>query len=521
MVTGRVYLVGAGPGDPGLITVKGLERLRAADCILYDSLIPERLLAEARPGCEAIHVGHRAGSRTMPQGDINRLLIEKARAGKTVVRLKGGDPFVFGRGGEECEALAEAGVPFEVVPGVTSAVAVPAYAGIPVTHRDRASSVAFVTGHPRADATEEDGEEDGGIDYAKLATGVDTLVFLMGVRNLPRIAGQLMAHGRPATTPVALIRWGTKPEQRTLTGTLGDIAEQVRAADFRPPALIVVGEVVRLRERLSWFETRPLFGRRIVVTRSREQASDLVLRLEALGAEVIEVPTLQIDDPEDWGPVDEAVRRIGEFDWIAFTSQNGVDRFLGRLFASGRDARALASVKICAIGPATASRLEAYGLRADLRPERNVAESLAEAFGKLDVRGKRVLLPRPAVAREVLPEALAGMGAEVTEVVVYRTAPPDTPLEGLRERFRSGEVDLVTFTSSSTVIHFVEMLGDGAGAGLPGHLADRVRGASIGPITSQTARQKGIAVVAEADPDDVTIPGLVRAIERYFQDLKK
>jgi uroporphyrinogen III methyltransferase/synthase len=410
-------------------------------------------------------------------------------------------------------------VPFEVVPGVTSAVAVPAYAGIPVTHRDRASSVAFITGHPRADAADGE-EEDGGIDYAGLATGADTLVFLMGVHNLGRIAGQLMAHGRPADTPVALIRWGTKPEQRTLTGTLGEIAERVRAADFRPPALIVVGEVVRLRERLSWFETRPLFGRRIVVTRSREQASDLAGRLEALGAEVIEVPTLRIEDPEDWGPADEAIRRIGEFDWVAFTSRNGVDRFLGRLFASGRDARALASAKLCAIGPATASRLEAYGLRADLRPERNVAESLAEAFGGLDVRGKRVLIPRPAVAREVLPGALKALGAGVTEVVVYRTVRPDASLEGLRARFRRGEVDLVTFTSSSTVAHFVEMLGDGMDAGLPEPLKDRIRGASIGPVTSQTARQKGIAVVAEADPDDITVPGLVRAIERYFQDLK-
>ena len=436
MAIGKVYLVGAGPGDPGLITVKGLERLRAADCVLYDALIPERLLAEVRPGCEVIHVGHRAGSRTMTQGDVNRLLIEKAWAGKAVVRLKGGDPFVFGRGGEECEALAEAGVPFEVVPGVTSAVAVPAYAGIPVTHRDWASSVAFVTGHSRADATDEDGEDDGGIDYAKLATGVDTLVFLMGVRNLTRIAGQLVAHGRPASTPVALIRWGTKPEQRTLTGTLADVAERARSADLRPPALIVVGEVVRLRERLSWFEARPLFGRRIVVTRSREQASDLVQRLEDLGAEVIEVPAIQIDDPEDWGDVDGAIRRIGEFHWVAFTSQNGVDRFLGRLFRSGRDVRALASARICAIGPATASRLEAYGLRADLRPERNVAESLAEAFSRIDVRGRRVLLPRPAVAREVLPEALTAMGAEVTEVVVYRTVRPAAHPEGLRERLR-------------------------------------------------------------------------------------
>jgi len=520
MKVGKVYLVGAGPGDPGLITVKGLERLRAADCVLYDSLVPERLLDEVRPGCEAIHVGHRAGSRTMTQEDIHRLLIEKARAGKAVVRLKGGDPFVFGRGGEECEALAGAGVPFEVVPGVTSAVAVPAYAGIPVTHRDWASSVAFVTGHARADATDEDDEDDGGIDYAKLATGVDTLVFLMGVRNLPRIVEQMIAHGRPAATPVALIRWGTRPEQRTLTGTLSDIAERARNADFRPPALIVVGEVVRLREHLSWFEARPLFGRRIVVTRSREQASDLVRRLGDLGAEVIEIPTIQIDDPEDWGPVDEAIRRIGEFHWIAFTSQNGVDRFLGRLFRSGRDVRALASARICAIGPATASRLEACGLRADLRPERNVAESLTEAFSRLDVRGKRVLLPRPAVAREVLPEALAAMGAEVTEVVVYRTVRPAAHLEGLRERLRRGEIDLVTFTSSSTVAHFVERLEDGADAGPSGPLRDRVRGASIGPATSRTAREKGIAVVAEADPDDVTIPGLVRAVEKYFQNLQ-
>ena len=435
-----------------------------------------------------------------------------------MVRLKGGDPFVFGRGGEECEALAEAGVRFEVVPGVTSAIAAPAYAGIPLTHRELASSVAFIAGHKRSGAFEEGDGEEACLGDSGFPVDADTLVFLMGVRNLPGIVAGLLGRGRAESTPVALIRWGTRASQGTVTGTLADIVERAREAGLGPPALIVVGEVVRLRERLSWFETKPLFGRRIVVTRSRHQAGDLVRLLEDLGAETIETPTIQIVDPEDWRPVDAAIRRLRDFDWLVLTSANGADRFFGRLLSLGLDCRALASAKVCAIGPATAARIEAHGLRPDLRPQQNVAESVVEVFGRIDLRGRKILIPRGAVARELLPRALADMGAEVTEVKVYRTVRPETRLDELRERLRRGEVDLVTFTSSSTVRHFVEMLSDRAGGGLEGDLARGIRGASIGPITSETAREHGISVVAQADLDDMTVTGLVRAIERHIRE---
>ncbi len=508
VATGKVYLVGAGPGDPGLVTVKGLDRIRSADCVLYDSLISMRLLNETRSDCERIYVGHRSGSRTLNQDEINGLLIANAKAGKIVVRLKGGDPFVFGRGGEECEALARAGVPFEVVPGITSAIAAPAYAGIPITHRDVARSVAFITGH-------QEGDDDLQLNLPGAISGADTLVFLMGVRNLPQIVDRLIESGHAPTTAVALIRWGTKPEQRTLIGDLSGIVELAENEDFQGPALIVVGEVVHMRKRLSWFEKKPLFGRRILVTRTRQQAPELIGLLEDLGGEAVAFPTIQIEDPDDWGPVDDAIRQLKEFHWIVFTSANGVDRFFARLFQAGFDARAVAGSRLCTIGPGTASRLKDYGLHPDLLPEQNVAESLVEAFGKQDLCGKKILLPRAAVARDVLPGALSKMGAEVCVVAVYRTVRPGVAPDSMKDKFKRGEVDLVTFTSSSTVSNFVDLLSQGGGNSES--LTGSIKGASIGPITTQAARDYGIEIVAEADPYDMTVSGLVKAIERYYQ----
>ena len=500
-----VYLVGAGPGDSGLITVRGLECIRKADVVLYDYLVNERLIGEVRPTTERIYVGKQAGAHTLKQDEINAVLIEKAREGKTVVRLKGGDPFVFGRGGEEALTLAKAGIPFEVVPGVTSGIAGPAYAGIPVTHRGLSSMITMVTGH------EDPTKEESDLDWERIAGVKGTLVLFMGVRNLPRIIKRLIDHGRDPKTPVALIRWGTTVRQETLVGTLADIREKAEHRGFKPPALIVVGEVVGLRDALSWFERRALFGRKIVVTRSRTQASELTKRLEALGAEAVEVPTIRIEEPEDWHAVDKAISELASFDWIVFTSVNGVDRFFERLFVRGEDVRHLREVRCCAIGPATAERLAYYHVQADLKPKQYVAESIVEAFKRMgNLRGRRALLPRADLARETLPRGLRELGLEVEEVIVYRTVPVEQCKGEVAERFERGEIDAVTFTSSSTVRNFVGMVGaERAGVWLKDVLV-----ASIGPVTTRTAQDLGIEVGIEAE--EYTIPGLVEAIREYF-----
>ncbi|HWP34573.1 MAG TPA: uroporphyrinogen-III C-methyltransferase, partial [Thermodesulfobacteriota bacterium] len=371
---GTVYLIGAGPGDPGLLTLRGAECLARADVVVYDYLASPLLLRHAREDAERVYVGKRGGGERTEQAAITALLIERARAGRTVARLKGGDPFIFGRGGEEAEALAAAGIPFEIVPGVTSAIAAPAYAGIPLTHRELASSVAFVTGH------EDPAKAAPAVDWARLATGADTLVLLMGVRTLPDVVARLLAHGRPPATPVAVIRWGTTPEQETVVGTLADIVARVEARGLAPPALAVVGEVVRLRERLAWFEAKPLFGRRIVVTRAREQASELARTLRELGALPIECPTIALEPPESWAALDAALDRLGEYDWVVFTSASGVRFFLERLRTRGRDVRALGRARICAIGPATAEAVAALGLAVDAVPAEYVAEGVVEAL---------------------------------------------------------------------------------------------------------------------------------------------
>jgi len=513
---GKVYLVGAGPGDPKLISLKGLECIREADVIIHDYLASPGLLVHARPDAEIIYVGKSGSKHTMEQDEINALLARKAREGKVVVRLKGGDPFIFGRGGEEALELAKNDIPFEVVPGISSAYAVPAYAGIPVTHRGLTSTVAFVTGH------EDPTKLDSDIDWEKLATGVGTIIFLMGVKNLPLIAKQLIRHGRSVYTPIALIRWGTTPRQQTLTGTLGDIVEKARKDNFKPPAIIVVGEVVSLREKLSWFEKKPLFGRRTMVTRSRTQASELVAALEELGAEEVEFPTIKIIPPRSYGELDAAIKKIlGSrlptpdsplpYDWLIFTSINGVSHFFERLWALNGDARDLKGVKLAAIGSATAGELEKMGLRVDYVPGEYRAEAVVEGFRKMGVEGLRILIPRARKAREVLPEKLKEMGAEVETVVAYETVIDRTSAGKARELLERGEIDIITFTSSSTVRNFVDLL---KGLDLS-RVLDGVKIACIGPITAKTAEDLGLKVDVIAK--EYTIKGLVQAIVLSYQ----
>jgi uroporphyrinogen III methyltransferase/synthase len=499
-----VYLIGAGPGDPGLITVKGLECLAAADVVVYDYLAAPNLLKHASPQAELIYVGKKGGDHTLPQAEINALILAKARENKAVARLKGGDPFVFGRGGEEAEILAEAGIPFEVVPGVTSAVAASAYAGIPLSHRKLTATVGFVTGH------EDPAKEASGIDWACLAKGIGTLVFFMGVKNLPHIVRELTRHGRSPRTPVALVRWGTTPEQVTVSGTLADIVERVQLAGLKSPAIIVVGEVVKLRDRLQWFERRPLFGKRIVVTRTREQASDLVGALSSFGAACLECPTIRIAPPDDPGPLDRALGDLKAFDWVVFTSVNGVSWFFKRLFDSGRDVRALGHVRTAAIGPATAERLKSFGLRSDLVPETYRAEAVIDAFRGWEVGGQSILLPRAQEARLILPEELTALGAVVRDVAAYKTEPAAGDRTALIERLEARAVDLITFTSSSTVKNFKGLLPEARFS----ELTAGVAAACIGPVTAETARRFGLDVRIEAQT--YTIPGLCDAILAYY-----
>ena len=499
MSRGRVYLVGAGPGDPGLLTLRGREVLALAEVVVYDALVSPRLLDYAPPAAERVYVGKRSSKHTLSQEDINRLLVEQAGRGKCVVRLKGGDPYVFGRGGEEALALVEAGIEFEVVPGVTAAVAAAAYAGIPVTHRKLASSVGLVTGH------EADDKEDSALDWDALARWKGTLVFYMGVANLPTIAGNLIRHGLRPETPAAVIHWGTTPRQRVVTGDLRSLPGLVEAAGITAPALILVGEVVALRERLNWFERRPLFGRRIVVTRLRAQASELAATLESLGAEVIEAPAIRIEPAEDATGLRQAVADRDAFDWIVFTSTNGVDAYFETLAGMGLDARALAGRRIAAIGPATAERLARLGIRADLQPERFTGAAVAAALAAgQDLAGVRILLPRADIAPKALTEALASKGALVREVVAYRTVPDLSNVETVSRMLAANEVDWLTFTSSSTVQNFVDAVGRDRVK------ASRARIASIGPTTSATLRSFGLEPAVEADPH--TIPALIDAI---------
>lgn len=503
MKTGKVYLVGAGPGDPGLISQKGLECITQADVIIYDHLLDERLLDLVRPEAERIYVGKTAGEHAKEQGEINQLLVDKAKVGKSVVRLKGGDPFVLGRGGEEAEALAHNHIPFEVVPGVSSAVAVPAYAGIPVTHRGLASSFAVITGH------EDPSKPSSSIAWEKLATGVDTLVFLMGMRNLPKIVAQLVEHGRPSNTPIAVIKDGTRPEQKTIVGSLADIVARVKEQHFTAPAVIVVGEVVRLREKLRWFDNRPLFGKHILVTRARHQASALSKFLSERGAQPIELPAIDIQATPDTKKLDQAISNLERYHWIAFTSVNGVEAFFQRLYSLKLDARTLGDIKIGAIGPATAKALETRGIISDYIPEVYTGQGFIAGLKNHDLAGQRFLLLRADIADKELTEGIGQLGAEVHEVAVYRTVPAFDAISRAKQMLLSGEIDVITFTSSSTVSNLVAVFKEEQPA------INSAKVACIGPKTADTAVRAGLRVDIVAS--EHTIPGLVVAIEHYFE----
>lgn len=503
MKTGKVYLVGAGPGDPGLITAKGLECLKQAEVVIYDHLLEARLLNVAPSEAERISVGKKAGQHTMPQDEINHLLVAKARKGKIVVRLKGGDPFVLGRGGEEAEALAQNHIPFEVVPGITSAVAVPAYAGIPVTHRRLASSFAVITGH------EDPTKDSPGINWEKLATGVDTLVCLMGMQNLPEIVARLIKHGRLPKTSVAVIQEGTSPEQETVVGTLENIVTKVKEHHLTSPAIIVIGEVVKLREKLRWFDNRPLHGKHILVTRARRQASALSQLLSERGARPIELPAIDIQEIADTKELDQTINHLTGYQWLIFTSVNGVTAFFQQLHALKLDARALSGLKIGVIGPATAEALVTRGIVPDYVPEVYTSEGIIAGLEKLKVHRQRFLLPRADIADKTLAEALRQLGAEVHEVTVYRTVPALKAVSQAKEILKSGEIDVITFTSSSTVTGLLT-----AFSGEPLTI-NNAKIACIGPKTADAAVKAGLRVDIMAR--EQTIPGLVAAIEDYFR----
>ena len=501
-MNGMVYLVGAGPGDYRLITLKGKECLEKADVVICDYLADKRLLAFAPENVEYIYVGKKAGNHAMRQEDISQLIADKAKEGKCVVRLKGGDPFVFGRGGEEAEVLKNNGVKFEIVPGVTSAIAAPAYAGIPVTNRKVAVSFAVVTGHE--DPTK--GKSD--INWEKLSTAVDTLVFLMGVGNLPHITSQLIKYGRSADTPAALVRWGTKTQQEVLITTVGKAAEDVIKHNLKPPAVFVVGNVVNLRSTIQWFDNKPLFGKNILITRARSQASKLTTALEELGANCIEAPAIKIAPPDDnYVSLDNAITKIHDYDWIIFTSTNGVERFFARLNEKNLDARCLSNAKIAAIGTATADKLKNYGIIADKIPTMFKAEGILKVLQNDIQKGSKVLIPRAQKAREALPIGLRQMGAIVDVAETYCTKMADTNKDDIKDLLKNNQIDMVTFTSSSTVENLLKLI-DGEKT-----LLNNVKTAVIGPITAKTCKNNGLKVDIEADV--YTIDGLVNKIKNF------
>jgi len=498
--TGKVYLVGAGPGDPGLITQKGRDCLAKAEVVIYDRLLDEQLLKVVSPKAERIYVGKAAGEHARSQSEINQLLVEKAREGKTVVRLKGGDPYVLGRGGEEAEGLRNGGIPFEVVPGVSSAIAVPAYAGIPVTHRRLSSSFAVITGH--------EAQGKSSINWEKLATAVDTLVFLMGMKNLPEIVVKLIKHGCSPDTPVAVIKEGTTPEQETVVGSLGDIVVKAEEHHLTPPAVIVVGEVVKLREKLRWFDNRPLFGKRILVTRARHQASALSQLLSERGAKPIELPVISIQPLHDTGELDGAISNLDQYQWLVFTSVNGVDAFFQRLYDLNLDSRALGRLKVGAIGPATAKALRKRGVIPDYIPQVYSSEGLIAGLSSWDIVGKCLLLPRADIADKKLTNGLTELGAEVHEIVAYRTVPQPEAMAQVSEMILLGQIDVITFTSSSAVSNLVA-----AFQGNPE--INNTKVACIGPKTAETAAKAGLKIDIVAS--EHTVHGLVVAIEDYFE----
>lgn len=505
---GKVYLVGAGPGDPGLITVRGKYLLEKAEVLVYDYLASRKLLKHVPKNAKLIYAGKKGGAKHMhTQQEINQMLVDHAKDGKIVVRLKGGDPFIFGRGGEELEELYKADIPFEVVPGVTSATAAATYAGIPITHREYTASVAFITGH------EDPAKDKSNVDWQKLATGAGTIVVYMGIKNLPIIVDNLLKYGRDPKTPVAVVRWASTPEQRTVVGTLDTITEVVSDAGIKPPSLIIVGDVVNLRETIDWYEKRPLFGKRIVVTRTREQASTLMIGLEENGANCLECSTINIEPVDSYEVFDSELERLKEYHWIIFSSLNGVRYFFKRLFANGMDARDLQGPDIAVVGRSTADLLRTYGVTADLIPEVFTSEGLAEGLLDQGVEGRNILIPRAEKGREILPETLRGAGAQVTIAPVYKNTPPVGRKEELRQELEAGLIDMVTFTSSSTVRNFLTMV-DAENEEKLKELLAGVKLAAIGPITAKTVTDNGLTV--DVQPEEHTIPEMIEAIVQYY-----
>lgn len=498
-----VYLIGAGPGDPGLITCKGLDALSRADVIVYDYLASDVLLGYARADAEKIYVGKIAGNHAMKQEDINALLVKKAQEGKIVARLKGGDPYIFGRGGEEGRALFDAGVPFCEIPGISSTIAGPAYAGIPLTDRTAASSVTIITGH------EDPTKPDSVHNWNALAKSASTLVFVMGMKNLPEISKNLISAGMDPNTPAALVHWGTMPMQRSLTATIAELPDAAVREGFKNPSVIVVGHVVSLRDKLNWNEKRPLFGKTVVVTRSREQASDMVAMLMNLGARVIQFPTIRIEEMDDYAVLDTALEKLDTFDWIIFTSVNGVQHFARRMREKGRDSRALAHAKIAAIGPVTRKEVEKLGIIPDFVPETFVAEKVAEGLCKFNLQGKEILIPRALESREVLPQILEKAGAKVTVAPAYKTVKANANKDELLQAIEENSLDCITFASSSTVRNFMDSIS-------PDTLkkAGKICFASIGPITTKTLEEYGFK--ADVEPKNYTIPALIAEITKHF-----
>ncbi|MFP4001413.1 MAG: uroporphyrinogen-III C-methyltransferase [Thermoplasmata archaeon] len=494
---GKVYLVGAGPGDPRLLTVNGKRLLEEADVVIYDRLIENSLLNHLPERCETIYAGKRPGKHRLTQDEINEKLVEKAREGKKVVRLKGGDPFLLGRGGEEARYLRKHDISFEIVPGITSALGVPAYAGIPATSRDVSSSAAIITGHEDPD------KKESSHDWRSLAKGPDTLIFLMGVKNLPRIQKKLLENGRPEDTPAAVIERGTMPEQKTLYSTLDEISQEAEEYNISPPAVIVVGEVVG--KRVEWRSEMPLAGLRVLNTRPKKQARDLTERLEAKGAVVREVPAIKIAPPEDSSELDEAIERVGTYDWIVFTSTNGVDHFFKRMDELDRDIRSLEGINLAAIGEKTALKLEDKGLRVDHVPSKFRAEELLSGLKKKMDGERSILLPRTPKARDLLPDGLQRSGHDVDEVETYRTLRTSLP-EDVEKDLKDGLYNMITFTSSSTVENFLKMIDDE-------RLLENMIVAAIGPVTAETARKNGLEVDIIASEYD--IEGLYEAIMKY------
>ncbi len=503
---GKVIILGAGPGDPGLLTLKGKEWMERADVVIYDYLANERFLEYAPTSAEKIFVGKKKGEHTLSQDQINELMLNRAKKGKLVVRLKGGDPFIFGRGGEEAEELVKAEISFEIVPGVTAATSVPAYAGIPLTHRNYTSTIAFVTGHenPEKDHSE--------VAWDKISTGIGTLVFFMGVINLSNIVKKLVDHGRARKTPVGIIRWGTTYKQESVTGTLENIVELAKEKNIKPPAIIVVGDVVKLNEKLNWFETRPLFKKKIIVTRASGQASEFSHLLEKKGACPIQFPTIEMVPPDSWEALDRAIQSIEKYDWLIFTSANGVKYFLKRVKENRKDIRCLKGINLCAIGPKTAAVLERLSVRVDFIPSEYKAEAIIEKLGTNKIKGNKILIPRAAVAREVLPEELVKLGATVDVVDAYKTIEPEERKSSvIREMLKNKEIDVITFTSSSTVTNFLKVFNDQEIS----DLISNVTIACIGPITAKTAEKYGLKT--SIIPENYTIEAFSDAIADFFQ----